>query len=241
MRSVPFLLLCVFAVLVATSGAAPARADTTIRGSWNFSCASTVTEIVLGGSERHRLTFGQAGADSLPRTIRLVLELSAADGGPIPDAWRFDAGGCQGPDLLSWDYFVAAAIKTCPGNMPPVAQTVTHDVRLAPDGQSLRFEFERTFATPSVLRGLSERLVLSLLFDHSASVAGTASGGAACGGVERPVCLRLVEAQYESFAGMWQDHRRLNTDYRANAPPGSDCGPVAARAATWGTIKGQYR
>jgi hypothetical protein len=90
MRNVLCLVAVLPTVAVATIEVSPARADTTMRGSWVASCTSTVTEIELGGSELPRLIFSQAGADSLPRTIRIALELRAAAGGTIPDAWRFD-------------------------------------------------------------------------------------------------------------------------------------------------------
>jgi len=218
----------------------PVASEPAMRGSWIFSCASTVTEVEIAPGDSRRLTFSHTNADSLARRIRIVLELAPLDGGAVPDAWRFDAAGCQGDYGLLWDTYIAAAVKTCPLNLPPNQQSVWHATSLAQEGDRLRLEFERVFGgPPDVATG--DRLVLSLRFDHLWSVAGPATDAEHCGGFERGVCVRLIEATHESFAGLVRPYVRTNSVYSANAGGLGSCEVVPVRATTWGAIKGQYR
>ncbi len=227
----------VFALLALA--AIPAGAEPTIRGNFHLSCASTVVDrTVLPGGDVD-LVFGVAGRDSLDRRYRIVLEVSAPGAALLPDAWRFDVGGCQGRGRINYFYWIAAAIKTCPTNMTGVPSRDYFTSELSADGRTLRIDFARELEGPAAFSNTIERILGVIEFWHVASVVGPASEPGMCGGLETPICIRLVEATYEDWAGVVRSYIRLNEDYSVQGA--TACPAVAAAATTWGTIKGQYR
>jgi hypothetical protein len=218
-----------------------AQAEPTIRGSWQLSCGPSVVETTLGAGGWLRLNFSQGGADSVARIYRLAIEISAPGSGSFPDAWRFDAAGCQGPFALDFATWIPTPIKTCPSNMPAGPYSIGYGVTMDEADGRLRIEFHREHLQPGPISGSIDRLLLGLLFSHERSVPGVAPDADHCGDVDRGMCIQLVESTHESFSGHQMPHTRLNTTYVVNAGGGGGtCGAVPARATTWGQIKAQY-
>jgi hypothetical protein len=83
--------------------------------------------------------------------------------------------------------------------------------------------------------------LLILVFDHGSSVGGAGDGTTACGGVERPFCIRLVEASYLDADGNWVAWPIDPAVVSSNAGDVMACAAVPARPSTWGAIKARYR
>jgi hypothetical protein len=156
---------------------------------------------------------------------------------PLPDAWRFDAAGCQAGRLT---FSRAAVAEDCPAFAPPgaveVAQFEYDDYSLASHVR-LQLSFPVFTPDPTVRYSLWQ-----IAYDHTNSAAGEAGGGS-CGGAEIQMCFK--------YGGTWTDAEgttRYFNDFGCphwQAPDwlGSSCNClcVAARGSTWGRLKGLYR
>jgi len=80
----------------------------------------------------------------------------------------------------------------------------------------------------------------TVVFDHALSVNGPGDGETGCGGVERSICIRLVEARYRAADGTWVEWAIDPGLISTNAGVAS-CIALPAHPATWGAIKAQYR
>jgi hypothetical protein len=179
-------------------------------------------------------------------------------GGPLatPDAWRFDAAGCQ------WG-FATVGVTNPQASCPPLSgptRTVTLDLDHAPaDGVTpagaMRLRVRVDYAgSPQGPDAYARRHVFAIAFDHTFSSAG-ASTPATCGGLEQAMCFSLrpgggcgapllEHARYTDTTGSsvpftaGQASAAFALDPAAAAP----CfAAVPVRDATWGAIKGQYR
>ena len=81
----------------------------------------------------------------------------------------------------------------------------------------------------------------TFVFDHAQSVVGDGDGITTCGGVDRPMCIRLVAGTYLDPSGAWITWPIDPSLISANAGDAAACLTVPARPATWGAIKAQYR
>jgi hypothetical protein len=168
---------------------------------------------------------------------------------PVPDAWRFDAGGCQGPGQLSLSNSAAGPI--CPGmgvNPIPTAQFSVN-----PDGtESLHLSVSYDEFAP----GASTRYTIwQIQFDHVFSSPGpTPPDQSTCGGAELNAQLSFDFVDVLTASGQRIDlpgcdalAPRFYCSYLTwnggiiyyDQP--DDCLPVSAQATTWGKLKGMYR
>ena len=166
-------------------------------------------------------------------------------GGYLPDAWRFDAGGCQDHKNISYAYAVPSS-KTCPpfnDALPKSIQASFESVAFDPSnlGALIRFRVEypsRAPDDPTLRRHLGK-----ITFDHQFSIEGpTTNPLEYCGDFERGLCLSLLPE---------------HCHYTKDDGPGTvipftvgsgvvtvrnfACAVVPAAPATWGQIKGAYR
>ena len=184
-----------------------------------------------------------------------------------PDAWRFDADGCNAGRL---ETFLAFASKACSPAAPAMGGSWNgHFVHYtagsdfyAPTG-SMRFVMFRNYAavTPDPA---SRYLLVGIRFDHSASIAGPGTPGVSCGGLETPLCVALWPYQRPTVLGPGCQDDVPEPDFDSAYIRSSDNTAVAfahgqgwasfnvagtfgcfqatpARDATWGAIKAQYR
>ena len=236
-HAMPFLLLLALVD--------PARAAGVVSLTWD-GCTGPLSKAVAPGStpELYVSLIGQS--DVLASYgFNLLFSRDCSDpnhpGGAVPDAWRFDPAGCQG-GLLQIDAAVSPAIAGCANlGAVTVVPLARYDYVDATGGTV--FHFTREFANGSfVTPDPSKRyLVVRLRFFQEFGVVGP-SGPDACGGLETPLCIQLVDTRYSTGAAevAWA---RANACVSVNDPNRtSGCDdPTPARATTWGAIRGQYR
>lgn len=162
--------------------------------------------------------------------------------GSLPDNWRFDEGGCQGPSAL----FIAAdqGDRFCPG----LAQTTLTTSFLAEYGaagdppMSLGLEIQSTGPSIQAHAG-ALYTIWRITFDESRDTCGPTSG-TKCGGACLPLCLVIPRATL--FAnGQATPLTSLYGTYGWNAltvwDPQSGCDwPDPTLPSTWGRIKATY-
>jgi hypothetical protein len=183
-----------------------------------------------------------------------------------PDAWRFDADGCNAGKVAT---FLAFASKTCPSvagaiggdwNGHFLAYTSGSDP-YSPQG-SMRFVMLRSY--PTVVPDPATRyLLVGIRFDHSSSTTGAGTPGVSCGGLETPICVALWPDQEHIHGGPGcqpdSENRDVTSYLRSsdnaqvrfvhgqgwasvNVNGSFGCFQATpARDATWGSIKDQYR
>jgi hypothetical protein len=173
--------------------------------------------------------------------------LSVADAnGALPDAWRFDAGGCQPPGMITIDVLVpAGTTKACPSFQGATASTQVKSFTLATPDLGLPAATGVVLLRNSYPFGWTSLAtqryyVGAVIFDHLHSNTGVDGDPETCDGLERGMCLRLLPASsyYVRMDGVQVPFEIDNAFVTAN---GGTCGAVPAAASTWGQIKGQYR
>jgi hypothetical protein len=160
------------------------------------------------------------------------IDLVAQDGGPLADAWRYDAAGCRTPANVSW--------KTHPSPGSPCGWLYAMDETPSPatsvtyDGTRVTFSFALAPSAPEEPVAANQALVaiLSLL------------GGGECEGSADAVCFSLRSLRFQRPDGSWFEADRPVPVITLNAasfdgPAG--CAAVPAHAATWGAMKVRYR
>jgi hypothetical protein len=148
----------------------------------------------------------------------------------VPDAWRFDAGGCQGPDYVAFSS--SSFSKTCPtlrGTNPLPVPFYGYDPGTQRANIAL-FNSHDTF-DPTPAQRYS---IWVVSFDHQYSVPGPGVPGSTCGGKEVPLALELKNIAYNRADGN-VDRPQGDTYCTWNQ------GPVATEKSTMGRVKAQYR
>ena len=213
-------------------------------------CTGPIEQTVLPG-QSFSIYASVLGQSQAATGYQVSLLFGVGSGRPLPDAWRFDASGCQGPARLTMEH-LAPSSKTCP-----------NFVGTAPTEQSEVFEYDPATglaATRIAVRLTSgsnapnpaQRYFLARwIFDHGASVEGPGTPGVSCGGLEYPICFvsgRLDGGPGASWTGTSGDehpwpfqNEHVSTQGHPSCPCSSDPCPTPARNSTWGAIKGQYR
>ena len=237
---------------------------------WN-QCASPITNFNIEpySATQHDLIVTLTGYEMDANQIDLTLvvyEPCFGEGDFIPQAWRFDAGGCQA-GALTIDRPVS--FDGCDGLVPlvgPTFESVTAQEIHASVGQhndpvTYRAIFIR-IAQTFPLRHLvaTDRYVVARIrLDMSHTVAGVDPSGNACGCGSAP---RQITIWNGSIAGpqggdqlgwsgfledlaFWADADFCVID--KPSPPATNgaadplCMTTAARPSSWGAIKAQYR
>ena len=185
---------------------------------------------VIGHDEAHR------GYD-----VRIVYGNAAQQ---VPDAWRFDAAGCEGSTLVTLDI----NSKAC----PPFHQFSPHtlqirQVEFSPPVDPYPTTLMRVLllnvydAVTSVNPG-TRYLLERIGFDLSFAVPGPGTPGTNCGGFEQPMCFRLTNASWVDPDNTEFLFKRSNPMLAVSFNGSGVCpGAVPAQPTTWGLIKGQYR
>jgi hypothetical protein len=165
----------------------------------------------------------------------------------IPDAWRFDAGGCQGPGQMS----VSKSALGCPamGASPQLTSQFLIDVD---DSILLHASVSYDEFTPSSTTRYS---VVQFAFDHTFSSAGpTPPDQSTCGGADRSAQVSFDSADLILVSGQKVDlepcdiqvccycgYLTWNDGVIQPDGPGGCPVAVATLPATWGRLKGMYR
>lgn len=175
------------------------------------------------------------------RTIR-GYRLQVAIGGPsgLGDAWRFDAGQCNGGQTA---LSVAAIGKTCPavpGANPIAFANYSYDGVI---GKAL-VDFQNAFTSTDLpLAPATRYMMFDYNFNHAFSNVGPRDPALECGFAELPLCLHLVYTEH-LFPDLTSGTYNLETDFITWQDPnnGSGCpGATQNTESTWGRVKGLYR
>lgn len=175
----------------------------------------------------------------------------------VPDAWRFDAAGCQGPSL----YSVSTVSKTCPTLSGTSTPLKTINLSYDPiSGQqvlivALVYSNEPQPADPNVTYQLAH-----IQFDHTFAVQGAGDPPNTCGGFEKPMCFTLwggYNVHGDCLPANMVEHGSYVRSDGTEVPFGGGPDDVAtfridagiqacnlatpARPTTWGAIRAQYR
>lgn len=163
-----------------------------------------------------------------------TIDVVPQDGVPLPDAWRFDAAGCETSAHVSW--------KTHPSPGSPCGWLFAMNANPAPStaitfdpgANRLRLEFALTVPAPADPFPGDEALVAIVGF----------AVGESCAGGSSPMCFFLRSVRFQRPDGSWFEADRPTDVITLNAasfdgPAG--CAAVPARPSSWGEVKGLYR
>ncbi len=180
-----------------------------------------------------------------------------------PDAWRFDANGCQGSPFVR--ILITPPAGTCSalwgsGPEPNSLKFLAHGPLdgVSPPG-AMRLVTAVTYpGTLQVPDSAQRYFMFAVRFDHSHSVSGPGVPGVTCGGYEAPMCFALwAGAGAGACPGPRESHMHYTDTNGTEQPlePGQgyatfglepatafSCFEVTpAQSTTWGQIKAQYR
>jgi hypothetical protein len=249
-----------------TAAADPPRLDL----SWD-ACSPLVVDKTAGpGDQSFTLYCSVAGMTQQHRGYQVNLWFAGEmvchdETTTTPDAWRFDAAGCQfGLATIS----VSSTSTSCPtlagtSTAAQAAVGFSYSVPngITPPGAMRAFAavaYVNTVQTPDPLKRYQ---LFSIRFDHTDSVEGPGTPGATCGGFEQPVCFALfpragrLTGSCFGYAG-YEDSYYLDAaeqpqEFGLGQPYlsfGREPGvwqwcfeTTPAEGTTWGGIKNQYR
>ena len=259
------------AIVLGTWMTTAANAGVELR--WN-SCSTPVTNynVEPWSAGQHDLVVTLTGYEMDASEIDLTLlayDPCSSDGQFIPQAWRFEAGGCQA-GRLTIDR--PASLDGCDGLVPlsgVALESVTADELHTTIGQhndpvtypGILIHIAPTF-TPRHLVATERYVVARIRLDMSNTVSGVDPAGIACGCGSAARQITLLNGTIGGPGGSsplsgfnatgilednayWADMDFCIID--KPAPPttnwGADptCLTTAARASSWGAIKAQYR
>ena len=244
MRGLRLAALCLSGALCA--GAVEA-ANGVVGMGWD-DCSPLVTDIAPAAPGVFTLFVFEDGNDVLSHAYDVRIIYGDTDNG-VPDAWRFDAAGCQGyTPLLTIEHLApSSVIKSCPSFQGQNTSSLQiKDCTFTPPSDPYATTTMRLLLANSYFDGHTgnggRMFLAAFRFDHGYSVAGASTPGETCGGLERSVCFKLTVAHFYD-----PDH----VEYEFDRPAGAlvtvtsngpaACDAIPARAATWGQIKQQYR
>lgn len=238
--------------------AGPAEsASGVITMSWD-GCASGVSDVATTPGGVSSLYFSVLGNDELHTGYQVRFMFGSAEK-TVPDAWRFDEGGCNGgSDLLQINHLPPAAVsKSCPAFQGAGPSFQIRQFALMPAGAAYATSLMRgllvdSYETPVQSNPAQRYFLAEFRFDHMFSVNGTTTPGVDCGGLETPLCFYLLNGSDQAAGTGWSGYVRASdgleypfavsslSDVAAtvNGIPG--CFHVSTPATTWGQLKHVY-
>ena len=262
MRKLVTLLLTISGLTVATLGYA---ANGVVEMTWGLTCTPIVTDITPTAGPTSVIV-SELGNDQTHNAYQVRFLIASADGqDQVPDAWRFDAAGCQGTSFITINHLPpATASKTCPAFQGATASIQIKDYSFLQNNPNypsteVRGTLANTYPAGATSLPGTRYFLAQFIFDHTFSVAGAGTPGTDCGGFERPMCIALLTgpaADRPSGEGTTSylrlaDGVEVPFDTPGGIPPWlsthgaqTSCdqhGSVPAENATWGQIKSQYR
>jgi hypothetical protein len=237
---IPAILLTA-AVVLASFAASPVRAQT-IDLSWN-GCSPIVADVAPAAGAT-LTAYASVTGQSQPHKAYQVWWVVGDVENRLPDAWRFDAGGCNAGFFTFTTQPSAALAKSCPPLVPAATQQFPVALyQLAPAGLGFATTLGNgllvvAYPTGSTATNPAQRYhAARFTLDFTYAVTGPGIGGSACGGLERPLSLRLVPGR-----SSWLDLNDVESEWGfGNAVLDVNGGTNVTAVRTWGQIKGQYR
>jgi len=241
--------------IVALSIAAAAHAAPGIAIlAWNGCNTSPITNLAVAAGQSsgvHLTCFVTGQSDP---TLGYQVQILYGDANhAVPDAWRFDAAGCQGSGFVVLNHLAPSSLSTsCPSFQNAGGARTSlqiKDLNFSPPSlpyplTMMRIVVANVFATGNAPVAAAKYFLCDAEFDHTFSVVGpTPSDHSACGGLEDGICFHLVSATYllDSPAQPEVPFQIGSGAFVSANAPGGSCLVDAAHPTTWGAIKGQYR
>jgi len=219
-------------------GGANAHAAGTVRLNWNpCTTGPVVTSVDPGGTVMFWATV--YGHHEAHKAYEIRVTLQAPTGTPFPDAWRFDAAGCQDSILMFLN--PTAATPFCPRFVPPGASAVTHyDYDGVTDGANITVAVQ--YPTVPAADPAVRFALFSARFEHLFSTVEPTVPGVSCGGLSTPICIAVTKAEWVGADGSVLPFNIQPNAITINDPQGLVCAAATpVRAETWGTIRQMYR
>ena len=228
-------ILASLAALALLAGSASAQTGS-LRLSWT-GCEPIVQDLSFTGpGQVANLVASVVGTASPHKGLRARVLVKSG----LPDAWRFDAAGCNVGQL---SLNTAGLSKVCPafqGTNPLPIFNFGHEV----DGAgTATFDMLNAYDEVAVPDPGVRTTVFQALFNHAFSDVGPQDPALACGNAEQPVCFALVYTEFLN-PDLTAQPFDVENDYVTWQDPANSTqcpGPVQNEATTWGRVKGLYR
>ena len=230
-------MLTMFALAATVCLAAtPAEAQKgTVRLSWT-NCDPVLQNLnFTGPGQSEKLILSTVGSEDMHKGYRFKIKVG--NGGTMPDAWRFDAAGCNNGQL---SLSTALLNKACPafqGTNPLPIFNYGYQV----DGaNTATFDILNAYDTADPAAATRYTLVQGT-FDHLFSDSGPQDPAVACGNADAPMCFLLFYTEFLN-PDLTSNEFGIENDWvtwNGNTSPG--CPGVQNEATTWGRVKGLYR
>ena len=213
--------------------------------SWR-SCFAPLTthEQVSPGGGFYTLSVSVAG-QGLHHGYEVRLRVTSPDGdGALPDAWRFDAAGCQLPTAFEGFTYVPVFTR-CSELAGAVQRTEALTYEYEPETASALITMRVVYgASHTPAASARPRIAAYIRFHHGDSQVGPTVEGESCGGLERAVCIEDAGSGYldDSLTlWPWSDGSVFATASTSSTPP-EGCPPVVpVKRQSWGSTKVHYR
>jgi hypothetical protein len=251
MRKVLTSLAVLGALVVASSSQA---AVGTVYMGWNACNTTPTTDLSIpdGTSSNINLTVFVTGHDVATTAYQIWILYGDASK-TVPDAWRFDAAGCQGSSFVTVNHLAPAAVaKACPSfqdaggaNQSLQIKDISFSPPTLPFATSLmRIVVANSYPAGNVPVAATKYFLMDAEFNELYGVTGASDPGLTCGGLETPMCFNLNNATYLDTDGNelpWTFHGSATGDWATAQAYGAGCQGTPAQTRTWGSIKNQYR
>jgi len=194
--------------LLACAGASEAGPGTAILG-WSGCNIPPITDLAITPqqSATANLVTLVTGQDDPTLSYQVWILYGNSVSKTVPDAWRFDATGCEGPAFVTLNHLAPAALsKTCPSfqdaggahtslqikDLNPVPPTLPYATTLE------RIVVANAYPNPgNTPVAATKYFLMDAEFNFSFATEGATDGAAGtCGGLELPMCFSNVSASY---------------------------------------------
>ena len=224
----------------------PSVMATTIDLSWS-GCTPIVAHYDPAGNDPLGITVTAIGQAEIHRGYEFWIAVNGMSD-ELPDAWRFDAEGCQGLSRVWFWYLTPTGPRQCGQFQGAAPSLVIQSYQPAPAHLARppgTFVAVLANVYPEGSNRISPNvryLLGRIEFDHRISTAGDGVPGESCGGYEQTLCFQLVPGRtnWVNAAGA-EVPFEWGQSWLTFRNPLECHGPVPASDATWGAIKAAYR
>ena len=223
--------------------------------SMNWDTCTGPIDRASAGAGTYPLLVSTLGIDFLHKAYDVKIIYGNASQ-TVPDAWRFDAAGCQTTSqvsfVMTWGKAPPAYAAGCGDKMmqtsspslPITDATLNGGTSTAGlyNDNLMRLVAANSYPNGvATINAATRYLMVAVVFDHAFSVDGASDPGLTCGGLIEPICFKLQNAGVLDINGIESQMDRPGGVVSASFNGASACSAVPASAKTWGQIKSQYR
>jgi hypothetical protein len=223
-----------------------------IEATWGLLCTPIVSNVESPASGPLTLIVSVTGNDETHLAYRLrfmIGDLSYV----TPDAWRFDAAGCQASlgALVEMNPMPGGVMsKTCPAFKGNAFNSIEiKDYRpvspVYPFPETMmQVTLYSTYPAGNTTSAAQRYHLGTFRFDHTFSVGGPSTPGVSCGGFDGPILLHFRENSgqiREPFSSYFRHPDGMEVKFGWSGQTVTVNGSLPALETTWGHIKSAYR